>query len=217
MMDFSRYALYDEHRTVRLTLEPLSLRELLDSMPGELLITSPVLAARLDREVVSDGELLERRDELDGLDEDSALRIWMTELPSADGRTVFLSAPDALADTDGAPDWSIVCAGLLVGSVEDLCGWVRGVSDADDAESIRHVLSAILSGTVTPPHAARLTELASGRVLQSWPVRCGNPIPALSAAAQAWPDVRWTEEDFSFSLKPCPEGPASRNPNDVPA
>lgn len=201
MMDFAHYALYNESRTLRLSLEPVSREALLESMPGELIITHPLLAARLGREWVTDEELLERRDELDALDEDSALRIWLTTLPSADGRTVFFSAPDGLADTDGAPDWAITCAGFLVGSVEKLCDWVKEVSEADDPESIRHVLSAIFSDTLEPPHAAKLTDLTTNEVLQMWPIHYGNPIPALSAAAQAWPAVCYTEEDFTFFLK----------------
>lgn len=201
MMEFSNYALYDENRTLRLSLEPIGQKELLESMPGELIITHPLLAARLGRELVADEELLERRDELDALDEDSALRIWLTTLPSLDGRTIFLSAPDGLADTDGAPDWSITCAGFLVGSVEKLCDWVKRVSEADDPDAIRYVLSAIFSDTMESPHAVKLTDLTTQKVLQIWPIRFGNPIPALSAAAKAWPTVRYTEEDFTFTLK----------------
>ena len=32
-------------------------------------------------------------------------------------------------------------------------------------------------------------------------MRCGNPIRSLSAATQAWPEVRYPEEDFVFRLR----------------
>lgn len=201
MLDFSRYALYDARRTTRLTLEPMGRAELLSGLPGELVVTSPVLAAMLGAEVMGDAQLLARREELSSLDEDSALRLWLNPFPAEDGRTVFISTPDALPEVDGTPDWSIRSAGFLIGPVEGVCDWVRTVSDAESADEIRRTLSAILSGTCEPPHAAKLVELSSNIVLQRWPVRCGNPIRSLSAATQAWPEVRYPEEDFVFRLR----------------
>lgn len=40
MLDLQRYAFYDAKRTMRLTLEPVSILEMLQDLPGELLFSS---------------------------------------------------------------------------------------------------------------------------------------------------------------------------------
>ena len=47
MLDLQRYAFYDAKRTMRLTLEPVSILEMLQDLPGELLFSAPLPAARL--------------------------------------------------------------------------------------------------------------------------------------------------------------------------
>ena len=45
MLDLQRYAFYDAKRTMRLTLEPVSILEMLQDLPGELLFSAPLPAA----------------------------------------------------------------------------------------------------------------------------------------------------------------------------
>ena len=40
MLDLQRYAFYDAKRTMRLTLEPVSILEMLQDLPGELLFSA---------------------------------------------------------------------------------------------------------------------------------------------------------------------------------
>ena len=47
MLDLQRYAFYDAKRTMRLTLEPVSILEMLQDLPGELLFSAPLPAASL--------------------------------------------------------------------------------------------------------------------------------------------------------------------------
>ncbi|MDO5532357.1 hypothetical protein [Sutterella sp.] len=202
MLDLSNFALYDAARTMRLSIESVPREELLAGIPAELVVASPALAERLHVPAASEEELLRRRAEFAALDEETGWRLWVNPVPAPDGRTVFLSAPDALPVTDGAPDHAIASAGFIVGDTAGVLEWVMQVTDAETEEAALTALSALLSGTGEPPHAARLTELATGAVLMSWPIRAGNPIRALSAAAKGWPEVRFREEDFVFTLRP---------------
>ena len=201
MLDFSHYALYDSARTMRLSLEPMTRTQMLADFPGEIVISSPLLATRLGCEAADAEAMQRRREEFAALDEESALRIWLNRTPARDGRIAYVSAPDSLPDVEEEPDWGISSAGFLIGSVAEIAGWVKRMTDADDPASILRELSRILSGCSEPPHAAQLTDLSTGAVIMTWPVRCANPIHALSAAAESWPEVRYREEDFDFSLK----------------
>ena len=191
MLDFSHYALYDSARTMRLSLEPMTRTQMLADFPGEIVISSPLLAARLGCEAADAEAMQRRREEFAALD----------RTPARDGRIAYVSAPDSLPDVEEEPDWGISSAGFLIGSVAEISEWVKRMTDADDPASILRELSRILSGCSEPPHAAQLTDLSTGAVIMTWPVRCANPIHALSAAAESWPEVRYREEDFDFSLK----------------
>lgn len=201
MIDLSHYVLYDAARTLRLSLEPVARAELLRELPGELVVCSPLLAFRLGCEAVSLDVMTGRAAEFAQLDEESAFRLWENPVAAADGRTVFISAPDSLPDAAGAPDFGLASAGFLIGGTAEILDWVTSVTDAGDADTARLELSRLLSGAGETPHAVRLTECATGAVLQRWPVRCGNPLRALTAAARSWPEVRYAEDDFTFTLK----------------
>lgn len=201
MIDFSRYALFDRARTMRLSLEALPRESLIADIPGELAVASPILAAMLGIERLTEEVMLARSDEFAALDEETAFRLWTSPAASADGRTVFISAPDALPEMDGTPDWGIASAGFLIGSAEEMLRWAGSLTGAETTEGMRLELSKILSGTCEPPHAAVLTDLVQGTEIMRWPVKCGNPIRALSAAAAQWPEVRYAEDDFRFTLR----------------
>lgn len=201
MIDLSHYVLYDAARTLRLSLEPVPRGELLRELPGELVVSSLLLAFRLGCEATSVDVMTGRAAEFAELDEESAFRLWENPVAAADGRTVFVSAPDSLPDVAGAPDFGLASAGFLIGGTAEILDWVMSVTDAEDADEARLELSRLLSGTGETPHAVRLTECATGAVLQRWPVRCGNPLRALTASARSWPEVRYAEDDFTFTLK----------------
>ena len=103
---------------------------------------------------------------------------------------------------NGAPDFGIASAGFLIGSTLEMLQWVQSLTGAETPDEQRSELSKMLSAACETPHAAILTELSSGTELMRWPVQCGNPIRALSQAAAQWPEVKFAEDDFEFSLKP---------------
>ena len=49
MLDLQRYAFYDAKRTMRLTLEPVSILEMLQDLPGELLFRRTVAGSQVRR------------------------------------------------------------------------------------------------------------------------------------------------------------------------
>ena len=116
MLDLQRYAFYDAKRTMRLTLEPVSILEMLQDLPGELLFSAPLPAARLGVPCASPDVMHARAAEFAQFDEETAFRLWFNPEPSADGRSVYVSAPDALPEMNGAPDFGIASAGFLIGS-----------------------------------------------------------------------------------------------------
>ena len=95
MLDLQRYAFYDAKRTMRLTLEPVSILEMLQDLPGELLFSAPLPAARLGVPCASPDVMHARAAEFAQFDEETAFRLWFNPEPSADGRSVYVSAPDA--------------------------------------------------------------------------------------------------------------------------
>lgn len=202
MLDLQRYAFYDAKRTMRLTLEPVSILEMLQDLPGELLFSAPLPAARLGVPCASPDVMHARAAEFAQFDEETAFRLWFNPEPSADGRSVYVSAPDALPEMNGAPDFSIASAGFLIGSTFEMLQWVQSLTAAQTPDEQRSELSKMLSAACEPPHAAILTELSSSTELMRWPVQCGNPIRALSQAAAQWPEVKFAEDDFEFTLKP---------------
>ena len=103
MLDLQRYAFYDAKRTMRLTLEPVSILEMLQDLPGELLFSAPLPAARLGVPCASPDVMHARAAEFAQFDEETAFRLWFNPEPSADGRSVYVSAPDALPEMNGAP------------------------------------------------------------------------------------------------------------------
>ena len=112
MLDLQRYAFYDAKRTMRLTLEPVSILEMLQDLPGELLFSAPLPAARLGVPCASPDVMHARAAEFAQFDEETAFRLWFNPEPSADGRSVYVSAPDALPEMNGAPDFGIASAGF---------------------------------------------------------------------------------------------------------
>lgn len=202
MIDFKRYAFYDRDRTMRLTLEPMSREALLAAIPGEIVAASALLAARLGLERAPDELLRARAAEFAALDEETGFRLWINAPADREGRTVYVSAPDAMPDVGDAPDWCIASGGFLIGSAEEILAWAGSHAGLETVEECRDELCRILSGVTEAPHAAVLRETATDREIMSWPVRCGNPIRALSAAAAQWPEVCYAEDDFDFALKP---------------
>lgn len=96
MLDLQRYAFYDAKRTMRLTLEPVSILEMLQDLPGELLFSAPLPAARLGVPCASPDVMHARAAEFAQFDEETAFRLWFNPEPSADGRSVYVSAPLSL-------------------------------------------------------------------------------------------------------------------------
>ena len=159
MLDLQRYAFYDAKRTMRLTLEPVSILEMLQDLPGELLFSAPLPAARLGVPCASPDVMHARAAEFAQFDEETAFRLWFNPEPSADGRSVYVSAPDALPEMNGAPDFSIASAGFLIGSTFEMLQWVQSLTGAQTPDEQRSELSKMLSAACEPPHAAILTEL----------------------------------------------------------
>ena len=165
MLDLQRYAFYDAKRTMRLTLEPVSILEMLQDLPGELLFSAPLPAARLGVPCASPDVMHARAAEFAQFDEETAFRLWFNPEPSADGRSVYVSAPDALPEMNGAPDFGIASAGFLIGSTLEMLQWVQSLTGAETPDEQRSELSKMLSAACEPPHAAILTELSSGTEL----------------------------------------------------
>ena len=76
MLDLQRYAFYDAKRTMRLTLEPVSILEMLQDLPGELLFSAPLPAARLGVPCASPDVMHARAAEFAQFDEETAFRLW---------------------------------------------------------------------------------------------------------------------------------------------
>lgn len=72
MLDLQRYAFYDAKRTMRLTLEPVSILEMLQDLPGELLFSAPLPAARLGVPCASPDVMHARAAEFAQFDEETA-------------------------------------------------------------------------------------------------------------------------------------------------
>lgn len=216
MFDPERFVFYDAKRTLMLTVGPLSRREALQQLPGEIVVWDPVLAARLGLDPVPPEVMNIRSREFRELDEDELLRIWRSPVPSSDGRTVFVSPPDALPDSGDAPDWGLLSAGFIAGSLEPLVDWVRTTYGAEDPSEIRTALSRWLSiDAERTERAVQLVDLAAEAVIAQWPILHDNPLRAFNAAAASWPEVRYGELDFDFALKPEASGerpdPTSRD------
>lgn len=73
MLDLQRYAFYDAKRTMRLTLEPVSILEMLQDLPGELLFSAPLPAARLGVPCASPDVMHARAAEFAQFDEETGL------------------------------------------------------------------------------------------------------------------------------------------------
>ena len=97
MLDLQRYAFYDAKRTMRLTLEPVSILEMLQDLPGELLFSAPLPAARLGVPCASPDVMHARAAEFAQFDEETAFRLWFNPEPSADGRSVYVSGDERSA------------------------------------------------------------------------------------------------------------------------
>ena len=87
MLDLQRYAFYDAKRTMRLTLEPVSILEMLQDLPGELLFSAPLPAARLGVPCASPDVMHARAAEFAQFDEETAFRLWFNPEPSAEAFT----------------------------------------------------------------------------------------------------------------------------------
>ena len=83
MLDLQRYAFYDAKRTMRLTLEPVSILEMLQDLPGELLFSAPLPAARLGVPCASPDVMHARAAEFAQFDEETAFRLWFNPEPRA--------------------------------------------------------------------------------------------------------------------------------------
>lgn len=70
MFDPERFVFYDAKRTLMLTVGPLSRREALQQLPGEIVVWDPVLAARLGLDPVPPEVMNIRSREFRELDED---------------------------------------------------------------------------------------------------------------------------------------------------
>lgn len=213
MFDPERFVFYDAERTLMLTVGPLSRREALLQVPGEFVVWEPVLAARLGIEPVPPEVMNIRSREFRELGEDEILRIWVSPMPASDGRTVFVSPPDALPDSGDAPDWGLRSAGFIVGELEPLVDWVRTTYGAEEPDEIRRALSRWLSTDAErTERAVQLVDLAADAVIASWPILHDNPLRAFKAASASWPEVRYSDLDFDFSLKPEAAAPAGESP-----
>ncbi len=207
-----KFALYDAGRTLRLEIVPYGIQEALSGIPGEFVVHHPAAAAKLGIDPVTETELAERLPALAELGEDELFRLWWNPAAGAESRRLLVSAVDTLPDTAGAPDWALQSAGCLIADREALESWAEGL-EVPETEPLA-ALSAFLSQDLFALHALRLTETSSGRTLMLWPLASDNPVPFVRRVAESYPEVRYAEEDFLFSLAPeaCDE---PRDP-DVP-
>ena len=69
-------------------------------------------------------------------------------------------------------------------------------------EEIRESLSRFLSRDLERMvRAVELVDLAADAVLMKWPVLHENPLRAIRAATESYPEVRYEEADFEFRLR----------------
>lgn len=201
MFDLHRFMRFDAKRTLMLATAPLPRREALGELPGELIVSDERLAEHLGLECVPPEVMNARSDEWALLEEGELWRLWRSPTPTADGRSIFISPVDALPDVSGAPDWGLASSGFLVAGAEALGEWTQSVYGWP-AEDFREAVSRFLSIDVLQmDRAVELVDLASGAALNRWPILHDNPLRALQKAAESYPEVRFCEEDFAFSLK----------------
>lgn len=208
MFDLHRFMRFDAKRTLMLTTAPLSRREALGELPGELIVSDERLAEHIGLESVPPEVMNARSDEWALLEEGELWRLWRSPTPTTDGRTIFISPVDALPDVSGAPDWGLASSGFLVAGAEALGEWTQSVYGWP-AEDFREAVSRFLSIDVLQmDRAVELVDLASGAALNRWPILHDNPLRALQKASESYPEVRFCEEDFEYSLKADAESSA---------